>query len=944
MSDTVEGMIVKFGADIGDLVSATSQINDRLSSIEDSSNRTASNVSSGFFGAIGSVVSFGAQIGQTIFGLQSLANGAASLAGNLLAPAATAETTQLSFQTLLHSTKAAHDEMVSLNTFAASTPMQTQWVDNAAAKILAFGGTTRDVIPEITAIGDSLSGLGKLSDSSLNSIVDIFGKISAQGKLTGGDMMQLSTWGIPAWQALSDAMGKPIATLQAMVSKGAIPADVAIKALEQGMEKTFGGGMAAQANTFTGLMSTLASNWQIAMAALGSPVLKLVEDQLNSIGSILASSAFQDFATNVGQKIADVFQQIEGVVRGALGIARMFADTWLEAGDNMHLNTIMQAFQSLFGTIQNTGTQLGPLILPFFNNLNNMLSLVATALSGVFAPAIGVAQQIIAGITTNIKTWMLAIEGSLLPAITNLAASIGPVIAAIAQWIQQSNIIPIAFNVLSTVIPVVINGISLLINIISGLIHFFTQTELGVNALKAALILIGTAFTVVATVAIAAFVSMIPEMVAGFITGAAGAWTMAAGVIALTWPILAVIAVIVAVIEVIQHWGEIAHWLQGAWSGIASFFSGVWSNIQSIFSNVGNWFHDRFQQASDGVKSGFGNTSNWFADRGNDISKSWKDTTTKVGEGAIWLYNHNYYVQAFVDESVKFFNQGKVILGQVWATIVSNIADALAWIQNAWQTSVDWLAGLWQGTVSIAATVWDAISKAIQTGFSISINFVSGIWHQISSFFVNAWANYIVSPLTSLWQNVSSFFANAWSNYIANPIASLWDNLSNTIGGWANQAVSWGEGLIQGFINGINNMVGQVGQSAQNVASTVASFLGFHSPAKEGPGSQLMTWGPGLMQGYSDSIKGSLPVLQSTLDLIMRPVASTLSGQSPYSNVVNSGAVQIANATGGNTTGGGVTHVHLYFDSQEVSSILVDPLMEHVVRYIRLQGGKMVTI
>lgn len=297
-------------------------------------------------GAIGGLLNFGSQVGMTIFGLKNLASGAISLGSSLLQPAATAETTQLSFETLLHSTKAAHQEMMDLNTFAASTPMQTQWVDNAAAKILAFGGTTKDVIPEITAIGDSLSGLGKLSDTSLNSIVDIFGKISAQGKLTGGDMMQLSTWGIPAWQALSDAMHKPIPELQKMVSAGLIPADQAIKALEGGMEKTFGGGMAKQANTFTGIISTLASNWQIAMAALGTPILKLVEGQLSNIGAVLSSQAFQDFATNVGQGIANVFQGIGNAVHYVDNVLR-----------SVNLTPFKEAWQSIKEAVREVGDQ-----------------------------------------------------------------------------------------------------------------------------------------------------------------------------------------------------------------------------------------------------------------------------------------------------------------------------------------------------------------------------------------------------------------------------------------------------------------------------------------------------------------------------------------------------------------------------------------------------------
>lgn len=277
-----------------------------VSQVGSSANDASSGGIGGFVSGLGDMVT---KAGLAVIGVQGLATGAQNLAGALLGPAATAETTQLSFATLMHSTAAAKQEMVDLNTYAAGTPMQTQWVDTAAAKMLAFGISNKSIIPDITAIGDSLSGLGNLSDASLNSIVDIFGKINVEGKLTGGTMMELSRWGIPAWQSLAQATGLPIPELQKMVSKGLIPAQQGIADLRQGMENTFGGGMKAQANTFVGLLSTFQSNAQIAMAALGGPLLKIAEQGIGNLGNILSSPSFQKFAVVVGTDIGNAISE-----------------------------------------------------------------------------------------------------------------------------------------------------------------------------------------------------------------------------------------------------------------------------------------------------------------------------------------------------------------------------------------------------------------------------------------------------------------------------------------------------------------------------------------------------------------------------------------------------------------------------------------------------------
>lgn len=354
--------------------SAIASVGSAFGSISDNLGGFVTGIGKGFH----SLVDFGSQIGMTFFGLQNFKQMLGMVSDALLKPAETAETTQLSFETLLHSTKLAHQEMVDLNNFAAKTPMQTQWIDTAAAKMLAFGFGTKDVIPDITAIGDSLSGLGKLSEASLNSIVDIFGKIREQGKLTGGDMMQLSTWGIPAWQALSDAMHKPIPELQKMVSAGLIPAGVAIKDLQQGMEHTFGGGMAKQADTFTGLMSTLASNWQIAMASFGGPVLKLAEQGLSHLGDILASPQFQNFAANVGQEIANIFSGIGSVVSHLVNPAvHGLGDLFHTLGPLIETATAPLrdgTLQVVFNAFHDFGQTLGNLVSPAFDKINNTLS------------------------------------------------------------------------------------------------------------------------------------------------------------------------------------------------------------------------------------------------------------------------------------------------------------------------------------------------------------------------------------------------------------------------------------------------------------------------------------------------------------------------------------------------------------------------------------------
>ena len=109
----------------------------------------------------------------------------------------------------------------------------------------------------------------------------------------------------------------------------------------------------------------------------------------------------------------------------------------------------------------------------------------------------------------------------------------------------------------------------------------------------------------------------------------------------------------------VQHWGEIAHWLQGVWTGIASFFGWLWGVISGFFVGVGKWFADRFNEAYKGVTGAFGAVGKWFGDRVHDIQNVF---------GGIGNIVQTYLVQPFLN--------GLSAIGGVFSAIGKLIGDA----------------------------------------------------------------------------------------------------------------------------------------------------------------------------------------------------------------------------------------------------------------------------
>jgi tape measure domain-containing protein len=300
----------------------TTGVQNMSSSIMDFSNQSLSqaksglsNFTSGIGNVIGGIGELGNKLGMGIMNFQMIGMQANQTAQSLLGPAVSAETMQTAFDTLMGSTQKATNMLNQLDAFAAKTDFKTMDIDQAASQMLGFGINAKNVIPDLTAIGDALSAVGKGSTANLDSIVNIFGKIQLAGKITGADMTQFSDDGINAWGVLEKQTGKTQAQLQAMISAGLLPAGTALNDLTKGIEASplYSGGMAKQSATTAGLISTLQSNWNQLMVAFGSPILKALEPMLNNVGTALTNPAFKQFAATMGQ---DLVSGISAVVTG----------------------------------------------------------------------------------------------------------------------------------------------------------------------------------------------------------------------------------------------------------------------------------------------------------------------------------------------------------------------------------------------------------------------------------------------------------------------------------------------------------------------------------------------------------------------------------------------------------------------------------------------------
>ena len=237
----------------------------------------------GVYGALDSLTQKASSLAVVKFGsLISLATAGLGVTGLGLKVAklgAHAETTRLSFQTMLGSIEKGDAMMASLDRFSNSTPYSGDQVNQAAKTLLAFGVAAGSVETELRKIGDVAAGTGK----DFNELANIYGKVFAKGKADSAALNQMIAAGIPIVKLLGEQFGKSGDEIYAMAEKGEISA----KAVSDAFAKMSGEGgvyanmMEKQSQTVSGLWGAIVGQLEYAGSLIGESIAPLVKKVLS---------------------------------------------------------------------------------------------------------------------------------------------------------------------------------------------------------------------------------------------------------------------------------------------------------------------------------------------------------------------------------------------------------------------------------------------------------------------------------------------------------------------------------------------------------------------------------------------------------------------------------------------------------------------------------------
>ncbi len=239
-------------------------------------------------------------------GIQSMTSSLAGLASQFITTNDKLQQYQTSLSVLFGSEQKANEMIGSIQEMAAKTPFGTDDLTQAIVQLKIFGFEAEELLPTIRAIGDAAAASPAGMESGVQRISYALGEIRANGKIMASEMRQLASAGVPAWDIIAQKTGKTVANIREMSKNSELDAATYLPIIIEGMEKRFGGMMAKQSTTWSGLMSTLGDEASFAMRDIGRSFFDAAWGRLKSIVTWLDSSAADAFK----QRMIEIVKQV----------------------------------------------------------------------------------------------------------------------------------------------------------------------------------------------------------------------------------------------------------------------------------------------------------------------------------------------------------------------------------------------------------------------------------------------------------------------------------------------------------------------------------------------------------------------------------------------------------------------------------------------------------
>lgn len=323
-------------------------------------------------------------------------------------------------------------------------------------------------------------------------------------------------------------------------------------------------------------------------------------------------------------------------------------------------------------------------------------------------------------------------------------------------------------------------------------------------------------------------------------------------------------------------------------SRLADELSPTFDNLKSIFSSATGIVKDMFAAFSDGS----GNTAT-LTDTINTLTTAlaavfkWIDEHPTVTKLAVTLGLAAVafsYLLPIVTAVIGAISSAGLAISSTAAffagggTIISGIGIIIAALGGPITIII--------GVIALLGAAWATNLFGIRDATAKAMEIVKYWFNSTKELIVNN-SDKIKTVLLLLSGPIGAIIL-AFQNWdkITALISNIKDAIASKLTEMATDAKSWGKNLIQAFIDGIVSKVADVGNAVKRIAGKVKDYIGFESPTKEGPGKDVMKWGPNMVQSFAEGINRSTPTISGTFGGLSAPSRGTSPSGTNVFNIV----------------------------------------------------------
>ena len=752
-------------------------------------------------------------------------------------------------------------------------------LDAAATVAASLGASGVKAGDEMTNSLKAVAGMAAMGGRSMEDVGLIFGKVAAQGRLQGDELMQFAESGINASAALAKHLGVTGAEVQELVKKGKID----FQTFSDAMYAAFGTAAEGANETFSGAMSNARAALSRIGAKFATPALenlrKVFVSMIPAIDALSGTldpmvAKFSAFTESVSTKLVTGIEAFTQSLTGGSGVMRAFgagftamlpqsaqnaimtASNWLQGLINMFNmgRTPIEGFRFALGMVKSTitsivtGDQMGAFIegikakfatLP--QPIQNAVLGIANAISSVYNAVVPVVTSIVNAVKGFVTSFASAFgaSGGTLSSLVTFASTLFSLTSplGLARMLFEqfgSTISQVLGAALSAAAPMLSTLGAILGNLAATLLPAIMQA---VNALLPAISAIISAVGSVLVSVLPVVASLLQQMapvimqIASFIAELLGFLAPL-----ISQLVSSLMPVIVQVVQVVMNI------VQAVAPAVMSVISAIMSVIRALMPVIQN---------------------------------------------VITVVINIATVVASVIGTVLS------VVGNVVSVVASAIGSVISFIAN--MLSV--VASVFGTILSVVTSVISGVVSFISTGFNMAANIVSSVANAIGSFVSNLFATIssvfsnIVSTVTSACSNAFNAAKSAFGNIVtavSDAIGNVLDTLSGLpgkIAGFFADAGSWlldaGRNIIGGLIDGITGAIGGLGDMLGNIGS----FIIEHKGPPQYDKVMLTPNGELIMGGLIRGISNSVPALGKALGNVTDSVGDWSAGLEPFNDI-----------------------------------------------------------